>query len=133
MADGQSMEAAVPSRVINLFPGLPPREIRAIKLSWPVRIGLFIGVLMATPESPKGWSLNPAVVTLIILIASIVAAGAYYLGQRDAESQHLRQELQQAKDEAKAAAAAAQRAIQISSYEAGSVDAQKGHTTKKGK
>jgi hypothetical protein len=130
MTDGQATSTmAADGRVISgIFPGFPPR---IGPRPWYIRFGLYTGLLMATPESPKGWSLNPAVVTLIILIASIVAAGAYYLGQRDAESRYLMEQLQQAKEDAKNAQTAAQRAIQISSYEAGSVDAQKGHTKEK--
>ena len=75
---------------------------------------------MSNPENPRGWSLNPATVTLAILIASLIAGGSYYIGGRDAEMRHLQ-------DQINKAAADAAKAKQLETYNAGSVDAMKGH------
>lgn len=81
---------------------------------------------MSAPP-PKVWTVNPAVVTLCLLIAGIVAGGAYYLGQRDTEAKHILERVKQAEDKANAAQADAAKAKQIETYNAGAVDATKGH------
>lgn len=68
--------------------------------SWAVRLGSFIGVLMANPESPRGWSFNPAVITCVLTIAGMVAFGGYYMGQKDAENRQLMERIQKAEADA---------------------------------
>lgn len=53
----------------------------------PSRIGrilIWTGIAMAQPTSPRGWQWNPAtiasVITLALVIAGIIAAGAWFMG-----------------------------------------------------
>ena len=57
--------------------------------SWIYRLFLLLGIIMANADDPKGWNLNPAVITLALTIAGLLLIGGYYVGQRDAESRHL--------------------------------------------
>ena len=58
---------------------------------------------MAQTETPRGWSFNPATVTLALVILGMVAAGAYYMGQRDNEAQNLLKRIEYAEKTAKSA------------------------------
>lgn len=77
---------------VNFFPGFVPEEKKPSRI---LAVTHWLGITMPNPERPSGWQLNPATVTLIILIAGLVAGGAYYVGKRDAESEHLLRKLEQ--------------------------------------
>lgn len=85
------------------------------------RAAVWLGVIMPTPDNQKGWTFNPATVTLAILVLSLIAGGAYYIGGRDAEMRHLQNQINKAQEDA-------QKAKQLETYNAGSVDAMKGHS-----
>ncbi len=101
-----------------IWPGLP-LEHGEQRPGPVVRFGIAIGVLMAAPP-PKVWTWNPSVITLLILIASLLLGGGYYLGTLDAERKLMEQRLQKAEQDA-------EKAKQIGSYTAGATDAQRGH------
>jgi hypothetical protein len=112
-------EAAIARKgTVHPWPGL--EIITETKQPWYIRAAIWTGVIMATPETPKGWSLNPATVTLALLIASLIAGGSYYIGGRDAEMRSLQEQIKKAADDAA-------KAKQLETYNAGSVDAMKGH------
>lgn len=79
------------------------QEVEDPKPSWILRAANWIGVTMAQPEHPRGWSFNPATVTLMLVILGMVAGGAYYMGQRDNESQNLLKRLEAAEKKAESA------------------------------
>lgn len=64
-----------------------------------------LGVTMPNPNNPRGWSINPATVSLTLIVAFLLISGAYYQGVRDTETRQLMDKLekiektaQQAKD-----------------------------------
>lgn len=73
---------------ILTFPGLEELE-KPKKLWWIIRILILLGVAMPNTENPRGWSWNPAVITLTITIAGLIFGGGYYIGSTDAEKRHL--------------------------------------------
>jgi|GEM_PF-4626875 len=74
-----------PTLVSNL-PGEP--EVKHFR--WWIRFGLLMGTLMAT-DTPKGWGWNPSVLTLCLIVAGLIAGGAYYLGHQAAIIENLEQ------------------------------------------
>lgn len=88
------------------------------KPSWILRAATWLGIIMSTPETPRGWSFNPAVITLALVILSMVAAGAYYMGQRDSEARTLLERVEKAEEDSR-------RAAQLAAAAAG----QAGHNT----
>ena len=76
---------------------------------------------MAHTETPRGWSFNPATVTLTLVILGMVAGGAYYMGQRDNEARNLLQRIEQAERDAA-------EAKKLQTYSAGVADT---HTKEK--
>lgn len=62
---------------------------------WWLRVTDWVGITMATlnDKNPNGWSLNPATVTLALVIAGLIAGGSYYMGRQDANNQHLLEKL----------------------------------------
>lgn len=69
---------------------------------WLVRLGIMLGVLMAAPQ-PKVWTWNPSVLTLLLLIASMIAGGGYYLGQQDERIRTIQKQADAASAEANTA------------------------------
>lgn len=117
----RTMNAAITTRdSVRHFPGLQTLADVSKRRSWLYRAAVWSGVIMATPEHPKGWQLNPATVTLSLVIAGMIATGSYYVGGRDAEMRMLQEKIQKAADDAA-------KAKQLETYNAGSVDAMKGH------
>lgn len=107
-----------PKLEVLKFPGFPPAAPRSTS-----RLGRFLqytGVAMPNTELPRGWSWNPSVITLLILIASLLLGGGYYLGVLDAERTHMQQRLQKAEDDAF-------KAKQLESYNSGQLDALRNH------
>lgn len=90
------------------------------ELSRLVKILIWTGTLMTQPENPRGWSLNPAVITLCILIASLLTGGGYYVGHLAAEIEFLKQ--QQVHTEA-----VAQDAEKVAGYSVAQSDKGDGH------
>lgn len=90
----------------------------------PSRIGrslIFIGAAMAQPDIPRGWGWNPSVITLCIVILSIVASAAYFIGHLSAQVEQLRQQYVQTDLKAEDAKTKA-------TYAARDVDNADGHT-----
>ena len=106
----------MPVAKITPFPGFEvlAEEAKERRPSWIVRAGIAIGVLMANPESPRGWSANPAFWTLVLTIIGMVAFGGYYMGQKDAESRQILERLA-------AAEAKAEKAVQLEAARSGQV------------
>ena len=71
--------------------------------SWWIRFWIWAGVLMTKPESPRGFGANPATITLSLTILFMVAGGAYYVGQKDAESRQILERLAVAEKKAEQA------------------------------
>lgn len=88
------------------------------------RFGIWLGVLMANPETPKGWSFNPATATLFLTVLGMVAFGGWYVGQKEAESRHLLEQIQEAKRDAA-------EAKKLQTYSAGVADTHKPEENKK--
>ena len=89
--------------------------------SWIYRLFLLLGIIMPNADDPKGWNLNPAVITLALTIAGLLLVGGYYVGQRDAESKYLLERIT-------AAEKLAAEAKTIGVYAARDVDNASGHT-----
>lgn len=87
-------EATIKKGTVHHWPGLEIIENK--QLPWYMRAAIWTGVIMATPETPKGWSFNPSTVTLALVIAGMIAGGAYYVGQNDAERRHLLERIEKA-------------------------------------
>lgn len=73
--------------------------------SWAIAATNALGVTMPNSNQPRGWSVNPATVTLTLIVAFLLISGAYYQGVRDTETRELIDKLekiektaQQAKD-----------------------------------
>ena len=75
-------------------------EVERPRPSWILRATNWLGITMTRTDNPRGFSFNPAVITLVLVIAGMVAGGAYYMGQRDAENRHLLERLQKAEMDA---------------------------------
>lgn len=48
---------------------------------------------MAT-DTPKGWGWNPSVLTLCLIVAGLIAGGAYYIGHMAAQVEFLERQAQ---------------------------------------
>ena len=55
---------------------------------------------MAAPHEPKGWNWNPAVITLLLVIAALIASGSFYLGYERAVREQMQQQINQAAQDA---------------------------------
>lgn len=88
---------------------------------WLVRFGLWIGTLMVRPNEPKGWGWNPSVITLLLVIAGLLTSGGWYLGVQWAESRQMQKEIDAFTEDAR-------KAKERQTYNAGQLDAQRGHT-----
>lgn len=75
------------------------------KQPWYKRAAIWTGVIMAapTPEKPNGWTISPAVITLVILIGSLVAWGGYFVGQASERERQILERLTKAEDDARRA------------------------------
>lgn len=113
-----------------------PREIRmngSNVLTYPVhltertkrpfyiRIGILAGVLMNQPEHPKGWTWNPAVITLCLIIASLLVGGGYFIGRQSMMIESIQQKTAETR-------AIADDARKLATYSARDVDNSSGHT-----
>lgn len=67
--------------------------------SWLIRAGIRTGLLMSAPP-PKVWTLNPSVVTLLIVIASLIASGGYYIGHQAAVIEGIQRQADKAASDA---------------------------------
>lgn len=107
---------------ITPFPGFETlaEEAKERRPKGIVRFGILAGVFMANPESPRGWSLNPAVITLVLTIAGMIAFGGYYMGTKDAENRQLLERIQKAE-------ADAAEAKKLGIYAAAGQDQETGH------
>ena len=113
---GNRMNEAVRSN-ISYYPVRQEVEVPK-KPSWVLRATNWLGVTMAHTENPRGqWSFSPAVITLSLVILSMVAGGAYYMGQRDNENRNLMERIQKVEEDSR-------RASQLAAAAAG----QAGHT-----
>ena len=113
-------EAAIDRKnTVRQWPGLVIAK-EEVKQPWYIRAAIWTGVIMSNPETPKGWQLNPATVTLALVVAGMIAGGAYYMGKQEAQMQQLLFEIRQAQSDAA-------KAKERETYNAGSVDAIKGH------
>jgi hypothetical protein len=78
------------------FPSIGPHTDDEYKEPKPGRIkrlGSVLGVIaMPNPDNPKVWTWNPSVITLLILLASLLTAGGYYVGHMAAEVEFLKQQ-----------------------------------------
>lgn len=97
---------------VQIFPGRETSQSNnnepQDKPSWIYRLFLFLGVTMANPENPRGWSFNPATATLTLTIAGLLLGGGYYMGHRDNENKHLLERIAATESVAAAAAKNAQ-------------------------
>lgn len=82
---------------------------------------------MPNSESPKGWTWNPAVITLMIVIAGGVASFGYYVGQKDAENRHLLERISEIDKKADAVAVKADSADKKATYAMKDADIESGH------
>lgn len=82
----------------NVQIDLPPSPKR--ELPWVIRATTWIGITMATPETPRGWSFNPATVTLALIVAGGILTGGYLWGENVTERRHLMERLQKAEADA---------------------------------
>lgn len=62
---------------------------------------------MAAPNNPSGWNWNPAVITLLLLLASLIAGGSWYLGYQAAVIDGIKQDAAESKRAAQTAQAVA--------------------------
>ena len=85
------------------------------------RLLTWTGFAMAQPDHPRGWQWSPAVVTLMLIIAGMIAGGGYYIGYKDAENKALQQQIQHVQQIADDAHTKA-------TYAARDVDNNEGHT-----
>lgn len=83
-------------------PAVRPVKV-APKPSWIYRFCVWYGVIMPNPDHPRGWTFNPAVITLTILIAGLLTGAGYYVGEKNTESRHLLERLQKAEEDARVA------------------------------
>lgn len=86
---------------VHPWPGL--EIITETKQPWYIRAAIWTGVIMAAPEKPSGWQISPAVITLALVIAGMVASGGYYMGLKDAENRQILERLQKAENDARIA------------------------------
>lgn len=107
---------------VSYYPGYQSTPIvsEEKKPRWWLRATHWIGITMATTENPRGWSWNPATATLMILVVSLVAGGAYYLGGRDKQVDALERRLE-------GVSSTANTAIDRATYAAGLKDKQENH------
>lgn len=86
------------------FPNLP-NEGPELRRWWLLRVTDRVGITMATlnDKNPNGWSINPATITLTLVVAGLIAGGSYYMGQRDNDAKHMMDRLEQAEIDAKKA------------------------------
>ncbi len=78
----------------NTAPEVEPKRSRFLcATDW-------LGFTMARTEDPRGWSFNPATVTLAILIAGLLTGGGYYVGSTDTERKDVQQRLKTAEETA---------------------------------
>lgn len=96
------------------------REEMPKKPSWIIRLLNYLGVTMPNTESPRGWSFNPATITLTLTVAGLLVGGGYYVGQKDRETQHLLERIQKAETDAA-------EAKKFSVYAAAGADEASGH------
>ena len=85
----------------NVQIDLPPSPKR--ELPWIARATNWIGITMSTPETPRGWSFNPATVTLALIVAGGILTGGYLWGENVTERRHLMERIKVAEDKAGAA------------------------------
>ena len=90
------------------------------KRSWILVVTDWIGITMPQPERPNGWQLNPATVTLSLLIAGGLVTGGYLWGENITERKHLMERIQKAE-------ADAAEAKKFSVYAAAGADEAAGH------
>jgi hypothetical protein len=88
--------------------------------SWIVRASHWLGVTMPQPEHPRGWTLNPATVTLAIIIAGGLVTGGYLWGENITERRHLLERIEAAEKDAA-------EAKKFSIYATAGSDASTGH------
>lgn len=62
---------------------------------------------MAAPNKPSGWEWNPAVILLLLAIASLLAGGSWYLGYQAAVIDGIKQDAAESKRAAQTAQAVA--------------------------
>ncbi len=86
---------AVISKPIPFPSLLGTDETLPTRLPWYIRCGVWVGTLMVKPDVPKGWGVNPSVITLCILIAGIIASGAYYIGHQAAMLDQMQERMNQ--------------------------------------
>jgi hypothetical protein len=89
-----------------------------------VRVLNWTGITMANSENPRGFSFNPAVITLFLMILSLVAGGGWYLGYQARQLEELRQSVIEAKQKA-------EHAETLGTYAAAGTDEQNGHKPEK--
>lgn len=119
--DGQEpVKKEYPYYAVGTLPPDVPIEEKPEK--WWIRAGIRIGALMST-TTPKVWSLNPAVVTLLILIAGMIGGGGYYLGHQAAVQNQMQRELDKV-------AADEKRRKELEIYNSRQTDEQDGHAIK---
>lgn len=95
----QRKEMDVKARAnISTFPMLVPQDEKPGP-SWIRRLGMFLGVIMAAPESPKGWTLNPATVTLALTVMGMIAFGGWYVGVQQTKYEQMNDRLQKAEED----------------------------------
>lgn len=91
---------AIAKSNIRYIPSLNQTEAEPKQTPLWLRVTNAVGLTMANAQDPKGWSWNPATITLMLVIMSMVAAGAYYMGNRDANDRHLIERLDKAEKSA---------------------------------
>lgn len=111
-------EATIKKGTVHHWPGLEIIENK--QLPWYIRAAIWTGVIMATPETPKGWSFNPSTVTLALVVAGMIAGGSYYLGAQAEREKQIMERLRIAEHDAA-------EAKKFSVYAAAGSDAQTGH------
>ena len=67
---------------------------------------------MAAPNKPSGWEWNPAVITLLLVLASLIAGGSWYLGYQAAVIDGIKQDAAESKRAAQTALAVASGGIE---------------------
>lgn len=78
-----------------------PESTKVERPPWWIRCGQWIGI-MTQPNKPQ-WSLSPAVVTLLLVIAGIIASAAYYVGHQAAVIEGIQRDASDAKKAAQTA------------------------------
>ena len=105
MPTRRTMDATNIYPIGKAFPVLPNEEPEEVRRKWWLRVTDWVGITMSTlnDKSPNNWSLNPATVTLALIVAGLLTGGGYYIGEKNAEYKQLLEKTESAVKKAEAA------------------------------